>query len=54
VEELLEALLAPRPRGALTLTTETYPLDDVSDVLSMREGEITGRAVLVPDGGERP
>jgi NAD+-dependent secondary alcohol dehydrogenase Adh1 len=42
-------------RGALTLKTETYPLDDVNDVLSMlREGEITGRAVLVPDGGERP
>lgn len=42
-------------RGALTLKTETYPLDDVNDVLSMlREGEVTGRAVLVPDGRERP
>jgi NAD+-dependent secondary alcohol dehydrogenase Adh1 len=42
-------------RGALTLKTETYPLDDVNDVLSMlREGDITGRAVLVPDGRERP
>ena len=42
-------------RGRLTLKTETYPLDDVNDVLSMlREGEITGRAVLVPDGRERP
>jgi NAD+-dependent secondary alcohol dehydrogenase Adh1 len=36
-------------RGALTLKSETHPLDDVNDVLSMlREGEITGRAVLVP------
>jgi NAD+-dependent secondary alcohol dehydrogenase Adh1 len=42
-------------RGALTLKTETYPLDDVNDVLSMlSEGEVTGRAVLVPDGRERP
>jgi NAD+-dependent secondary alcohol dehydrogenase Adh1 len=42
-------------RGTLTLKTETYRLDDVNDVLSMlREGEITGRAVLVPDGRERP
>jgi NAD+-dependent secondary alcohol dehydrogenase Adh1 len=42
-------------RGALTLKTETYPLDDVNDVLSMlQEGEVTGRAVLVPDGRERP
>ena len=42
-------------RGALTLKTETYPLDDVNDVLSkLREGDITGRAVLVPDGRERP
>jgi NAD+-dependent secondary alcohol dehydrogenase Adh1 len=40
-------------RGVLTLKSETYPLDDVNDVLSMlREGEITGRAVLVPGGRE--
>ena len=36
-------------RGKLTLKTETHPLDDVNDVLAMlREGAITGRAVLVP------
>ena len=38
-------------RGVLTLKSQTYALDDVNDVLSMlREGEITGRAVLVPGG----
>jgi NAD+-dependent secondary alcohol dehydrogenase Adh1 len=38
-------------RGTLTLKTEQHPLDDVNDVLArLREGEITGRAVLVPDG----
>jgi NAD+-dependent secondary alcohol dehydrogenase Adh1 len=37
-------------RGRITLKTETHPLEAVNDVLSMlREGEITGRAVLVPD-----
>ena len=42
-------------RGTLTLKSETYPLDDVNDVLSMlREGEITGRAVLVPGGRAAP
>jgi NAD+-dependent secondary alcohol dehydrogenase Adh1 len=36
-------------RGAITLRTETHPLDDVNEVLDrLREGEITGRAVLVP------
>jgi NAD+-dependent secondary alcohol dehydrogenase Adh1 len=36
-------------RGELTLRTETHPLDDVNDVLDrLRQGEITGRAVLVP------
>jgi NAD+-dependent secondary alcohol dehydrogenase Adh1 len=43
-------------RGRITLKTETHPLDAVNDVLAMlREGEITGRAVLIPDssnGGE--
>jgi NAD+-dependent secondary alcohol dehydrogenase Adh1 len=36
-------------RGKLTLKTETHPLEDVNDVLDMlREGAVTGRAVLVP------
>jgi NAD+-dependent secondary alcohol dehydrogenase Adh1 len=36
-------------RGELMLRTETHPLGEVNDVLDMlREGEITGRAVLVP------
>jgi NAD+-dependent secondary alcohol dehydrogenase Adh1 len=36
-------------RGELTLRTETYALDDVNEVLDrLRQGEITGRAVLVP------
>jgi NAD+-dependent secondary alcohol dehydrogenase Adh1 len=36
-------------RGAVTLRTETHPLDDVNAVLArLRDGEITGRAVLVP------
>jgi NAD+-dependent secondary alcohol dehydrogenase Adh1 len=43
-------------RGRVVLKTETHPLEAVNDVLAMlREGEITGRAVLVPDssnGGE--
>jgi D-arabinose 1-dehydrogenase-like Zn-dependent alcohol dehydrogenase len=35
--------------GAVTLRSETHPLDAVNDVLDrLREGEITGRAVLVP------
>jgi NAD+-dependent secondary alcohol dehydrogenase Adh1 len=38
-------------RGTLTLKTEEHPLEDVNDVLArLREGEITGRAVLVPNG----
>jgi NAD+-dependent secondary alcohol dehydrogenase Adh1 len=37
-------------RGKLTLKTEMHPLDDVNEVLAkLREGEVTGRAVLVPD-----
>jgi NAD+-dependent secondary alcohol dehydrogenase Adh1 len=44
-------------RGRLTLKTETHRLEDVNEVLArLREGDITGRAVLVPDssnGGER-
>jgi D-arabinose 1-dehydrogenase-like Zn-dependent alcohol dehydrogenase len=31
------------------LKSETYPLDAVNDVLDkLREGDVTGRAVLVP------
>jgi NAD+-dependent secondary alcohol dehydrogenase Adh1 len=42
-------LLQLHARGVLTLKTETHPLDEVNDVLDrLREGEITGRAVLVP------
>jgi NAD+-dependent secondary alcohol dehydrogenase Adh1 len=42
-------LLQLHGRGAVTLRTEMHPLDEVNDVLDrLREGEITGRAVLVP------
>jgi NAD+-dependent secondary alcohol dehydrogenase Adh1 len=42
-------LLQLHGRGAVTLRSETHPLDEVNDVLgALREGEITGRAVLVP------
>jgi NAD+-dependent secondary alcohol dehydrogenase Adh1 len=35
--------------GNLRLVTETYPLESVNDVLeSLRGGDVTGRAVLVP------
>jgi len=35
--------------GRITVKTETHPLDDVNDVLSrLRQGEVTGRAVLLP------
>jgi NAD+-dependent secondary alcohol dehydrogenase Adh1 len=37
--------------GRLTLKCETHPLEDVNDVLAkLREGEVTGRAILVPGG----
>jgi NAD+-dependent secondary alcohol dehydrogenase Adh1 len=37
-------------RGRVTLRTSTYPLERVNQVLEeLRAGEITGRAVLVPD-----
>jgi NAD+-dependent secondary alcohol dehydrogenase Adh1 len=40
-------------RGRIMLKTETHPLDAVNDVLAkLREGEVTGRAVLVPNGRE--
>jgi hypothetical protein len=36
-------------RGDVTLRSKTYPLEEVNDVLDrLREGEVTGRAVLVP------
>jgi NAD+-dependent secondary alcohol dehydrogenase Adh1 len=36
-------------RGRLILKSETHPLEDVNDVLArLREGEVTGRAILVP------
>jgi NAD+-dependent secondary alcohol dehydrogenase Adh1 len=42
-------ILQLQGRGAITLKTQTHPLEAVNDVLEMlREGEITGRAVLVP------
>jgi NAD+-dependent secondary alcohol dehydrogenase Adh1 len=35
--------------GKITLKTETHPLDEVNEVLDrLREGDITGRAVLLP------
>jgi NAD+-dependent secondary alcohol dehydrogenase Adh1 len=46
-------VLQLQARGTLMLKSETYVLDDVNDVLAMlREGDITGRAVLVPGGRE--
>jgi NAD+-dependent secondary alcohol dehydrogenase Adh1 len=43
--ELLQLHVA----GRLTLKTETHSLDTVNDVLDkLRDGEVTGRAVLVP------
>ena len=42
-------LLQLHGRGAVTLRSETHALEDVNDVLErLRQGEITGRAVLVP------
>jgi NAD+-dependent secondary alcohol dehydrogenase Adh1 len=42
-------LLQLHARGAVTLRSETYPLEEVNDVLArLREGEVTGRAVLAP------
>jgi NAD+-dependent secondary alcohol dehydrogenase Adh1 len=39
-------------RGRITLKFETHPLDDVNEVLDrLRDGDIVGRAVLLPDGG---
>jgi len=42
-------LLQLHARGVITLRTETHRLDDVNEVLGrLREGDVTGRAVLVP------
>jgi NAD+-dependent secondary alcohol dehydrogenase Adh1 len=42
-------LLQLHGRGDVTLRTETHSLEAVNDVLDrLREGEVTGRAVLVP------
>jgi NAD+-dependent secondary alcohol dehydrogenase Adh1 len=42
-------LLQLHTAGRLVLKTELHPLDAVNDVLAkLREGEVTGRAVLVP------
>jgi D-arabinose 1-dehydrogenase-like Zn-dependent alcohol dehydrogenase len=42
-------LLQLHVRGDVELRTETHSLADVNDVLAkLREGEVTGRAVLVP------
>jgi NAD+-dependent secondary alcohol dehydrogenase Adh1 len=42
-------LLQLHARGAVTLRSETHPLDAVNDVLdALRAGDVTGRAVLVP------
>jgi NAD+-dependent secondary alcohol dehydrogenase Adh1 len=42
-------LLQLHARGDVVLRSETHPLDAVNEVLArLREGEITGRAVLVP------
>jgi NAD+-dependent secondary alcohol dehydrogenase Adh1 len=42
-------LLQLHARGEIVLRKETHSLDDVNDVLqSLREGEVTGRAVLIP------
>ena len=42
-------LLSCMSAAQVELRTETHPLEDVNDVLDkLREGEVTGRAVLVP------
>ena len=43
-------LLQLHAAGRVTLKTETHSLDSVNEVLQkLRDGEVTGRAVLVPD-----
>jgi len=42
-------LLQLHAAGRIVLKTEVHPLDDVNEVLAkLRDGEVTGRAVLVP------
>jgi NAD+-dependent secondary alcohol dehydrogenase Adh1 len=42
-------LLQLHAKGDVTLRTESHPLEAVNDVLDkLREGEVTGRAVLIP------
>jgi len=42
-------LLQLHAAGRIVLKTEVHPLDAVNEVLDkLREGEVTGRAVLVP------
>jgi len=44
-------LLQLHATGRLVLKTEAHPLDSVNEVLAkLRDGEVTGRAVLVPGG----
>ena len=46
----LYELLQLHGAGRLTLKTQTHSLDSVNDVLdALRAGDVTGRAVLVPD-----
>lgn len=40
-------------RGCITLKTETHPLEEINEVLGrLREGDIVGRAVLLPDAND--
>jgi NAD+-dependent secondary alcohol dehydrogenase Adh1 len=42
-------ILQLHAQGSVMLRSETHPLEEVNDVLAkLREGEVTGRAVLVP------
>ena len=42
-------LVQLQARGRIELRTETHPLESINDVLAkLREGEVTGRAVIVP------
>ena len=42
-------LLQLHAAGRIVLKTEVHPLDSVNEVLAkLRDGEVTGRAVLVP------
>jgi NAD+-dependent secondary alcohol dehydrogenase Adh1 len=36
-------------RGRIELRTHTYPLEEINEVLAeLRDGDVTGRAVIVP------